>query len=453
MKHKWPVELLLGLVVAGCNLALGQSSYEPATAQSQPADEFAKLRIERASNLRDKNIDAAMAGYAPDVEFVDPGHDVHGIAELRKLYETMTTTMDSDLVFRSAKVEVTGRTAKDSGKYNETLVLRQSAKRMYISGTYETSYIRGNDGAWLIAKMVWTMDGSGTPQVYPAFDPHPVVALTFDDLPAAGILPAADKRSRIATAIARELKANHLEGTYGFVNASKMENDPDAQQAMHIWLDAGMNVGSHTWSHMSLTQNTAAAFEEDVAKNEPALAEFGQTRDWHWFRYPFLWEGDTLEKRRAVRGYLKEHGYRIAQVTLDFEDYAWNNAYTRCSAKQDGTAIAWLKQSYLEAAREYIMLGREEQQIAFGHEIPNVLLLHETAFTTLMLPDLLELLRGEGFTFAALADVERDPAFALDPDAALRYGGTLPDQFMDSRKLAYPPFTPKPFEKMESLCK
>jgi len=289
-------------------------------------------------------------------------------------------------------------------------------------------------------------------------DPHPSVALTFDDLPAAGSLPAGQNRTKIATALAVELKANHLEGTYGFVNAVKLENDPDAQQALRIWVDAGMNVGNHTWSHISLTDNTAEAFEREIALDEPALAQFAGERDWHWFRYPFLWEGETLEKRRAVRAWLKGRGYRTAQVTLDFEDYAWNDAYARCSANPgaatiNAEAIAWLRQSYLENAAEYIRLGREEERIALGHEIPNVMLLHATAFTTLMLPDLLDLLRKEGFRFAALDKVEQDPAYAQDPDAALRYGGTLPDQFMDSRKLPYPAFKPKPMEKLQSLCR
>lgn len=284
-------------------------------------------------------------------------------------------------------------------------------------------------------------------------DPHPTIALTFDDLPAAGSLPPGQNRTKVATALTAELKANHLTGTYGFVNGVKLENDPDGQQALRIWLDAGMNIGSHTWSHMSLTDNTAEAFENNIALNEPVLAQYGEVRDWHWLRYPYLWEGDTLEKRHAVRAYLKDHGYRVAQVTLDFEDYAWNSAYGRCLAKPDDAAIAWLRQSYLENAAEYVRLGREEERIAFGHEIPNVMLLHATAFTTLMLPELVELLRKQGFQFAALAEVERDPAYALDPDAALKYGGTLPDQFMDAGKLPYPPFKPKPMEKLASLCK
>ena len=233
------------------------------------------------------------------------------------------------------------------------------------------------------------------------------MALTFDDLPAAGTLPPGQNRSKIAADLAREFKANHLEGTYGFVNAVKLQDDPDAQQALHTWVGAGMNIGSHTWSHLSLTSNSAETFEKEIALNEPALAEYAGAGDWHWFRYPFLWEGDTVEKRRAVRNYLREHGYRVAQVTLDFEDYAWNDTYARCSATHDDAAIHWLERSYLDTAAEYIKLGREEQKIAWGHEAPNVMLLHATAFTTRMLPQLLELLRTQGFRFASISEVDK----------------------------------------------
>jgi len=281
-------------------------------------------------------------------------------------------------------------------------------------------------------------------------DPHPVIALTFDDLPAAGALPQGDTRVRIVTALAAELKANHLEGTYGMVNGVGMQNNPDAQQALHIWLDAGMNIGSHTWSHISLAANTAEAFEQNIEQNEPVLAEYAQVRDWRWLRYPYLSEGDTLEKRRAVQGYLRQHGYRVAQVTLSFQDYAWNDAYVRCSAKQDQAAIEWLRQSYLDSAAEYIRLGREQQRIALGHEIPDVMLLHGMAFTTRMLPELIELLQKQGFRFAALAEVEQNPAYAGEPDAALN--GTLLDEYLDARHLPYPPFKPAPFDKLQSLC-
>jgi peptidoglycan/xylan/chitin deacetylase (PgdA/CDA1 family) len=434
-------------------LAAAQSSYEPAQAASPAAAKvYAQLREQWAQNLREKKIEASVAEYAADGEFIQPdGGRVRGTDALQKLFETITATFDSDLVFDSQRVETSGDLAYDSGTFRELLTVRTTGKHLFSTGSYLTVYKRNPAGTWLIAQQVWT----GPPfesMIKLDLDPHPVVSLTFDDLPAAGTLPSSTTRTKIATDLAAELNANHLAGTYGFVNASRMQNNPDAQKALHAWLDAGMNIGSHTWSHPSLTSTAAEAFEHDIALNEPALAEYAGTRNWHWFRYPFLWEGDTLDKRHAVRSYLQAHGYKIAQVSLDFEDYAWNDAYGRCSVREDAASIDWLKQSYLDAATEYIRLGREEQIIAFGHEIPNVLLLHETAFTTLMLPDLLDLLRKQGFRFSTLPEVAHDPAYALDPDAALKYGGTLPDQFMDSRHLKYPPFELKPFDKLKTIC-
>jgi len=70
-----------------------------------------------------------------------------------------------------------------------------------------------------------------------------------------------------------------------------------------------------------------------------------------------------------------------------------------------------------------------------------------------MLPRLLDLLRTQGFRFASLQEAEKDPAYALDPDAGLKYGGTLPDQIMDSRHLPYPPVKPKPFAQLKDLCR
>ena len=281
---------------------------------------------------------------------------------------------------------------------------------------------------------------------------HPTVALTFDDLPAAGGLPAGETRTGIAARLAGELNARRLRGTYGFVNAIDLDDDPDAQQAVAVWISSGMNIGNHTWSHPSLTRVSAEAFEHDIALDEPALRQYAGNRDWHWFRYPNLEEGDTLEKRNAVRAWLRQHGYRIAEVTLTIQDDDWSDPYNRCLAKHDDAGIAWLKQSYLDNAAEFIRLGREEEQIAFGREIPNVLLLHATDFTTLMLPSLLDLLHHEGFRFASLSKVEKNPAYALDPHAGLPEGGPFPNLFLNSRHLQYPPFKPEPVDKLNSIC-
>lgn len=282
---------------------------------------------------------------------------------------------------------------------------------------------------------------------------HPVVALTFDDLPAAGGLAPHETRVDIVTRLTTELRVNHLKGTYGFVNAVDLTGDPDTQQALRVWVAAGMNIGNHTWSHPSLSSETPAAYEHNIALDESALREYGGKRDWHWFRYPYLEAGNTVAKREEVREWLREHGYRIAEVSLNFEDDDWSDPYLRCKAKHDDAGVAWLEQTYLENAAEFIPLGREEEKIALGHEIPNVLLLHATIFTTLMLPSLMQLLRQEGFHFASLPKVEKNHAYALDPAVGVADGGTFIQLVLMHRHLSPPLSPPEPLQELNSLCR
>jgi peptidoglycan-N-acetylglucosamine deacetylase len=282
---------------------------------------------------------------------------------------------------------------------------------------------------------------------------HPVVALTFDDVPAGGGLHVGETRVGIITRLINELKANHLKGVYGFVNGTGVDDDPDLQQSLRLWVAAGMNIGNHTFDHPALDDTTADAYIHDMAINERTLRKYDPDGDWHWFRYPYLEEGNTVAKREAVRGWLRQNGYRIAEVTLNFQDDDWDDPYGRCLARHDEAGIAWLKQSYMENAAEFIRVGREEQLIAFGHEVPNVLLLHETDFTTLMLPSLMKLLRSEGFRFQPLAKIARNPVYSLDPDFPNPGGGSITNQVLDKRHLRYPPFKPEPADQLDKLCR
>jgi peptidoglycan/xylan/chitin deacetylase (PgdA/CDA1 family) len=228
------------------------------------------------------------------------------------------------------------------------------------------------------------------------------VALTFDDLPAHGPLPPGMTRLDVAKSIIATLKAAKAPSVYGFVNAVRLEQVPEDMAVLKEWRSAGYLLGNHTYSHMSLNDNTVEAFEKDIASNEPVLQSLMGNEDWHWFRYPFLWEGDTLEKRNQVRAYLKNRAYRVAQVTLDFEDYAWNEPYARCVAKNDQQAIGWLKSSYMSTAKEYIEVDRKMSMMLYGREVKHVMLLHLGGFETVMLPQLLELLKQKGFKLVTL---------------------------------------------------
>ncbi len=247
------------------------------------------------------------------------------------------------------------------------------------------------------------------------------VAITFDDLPSHSSLPKGTTRLEIAQKVIRALKDGGVPATYGFVNAKRFEDESaGVQGVLEAWRAGGNPLGSHTWSHMDLNKNTLEAWEADLLKDEPTLAKYSRAGDdWHWLRFPYLSEGDTPEKRMGARVFLKEHGYRIAAVTMSFGDYAWNEPYARCVAKGDTAAIAGLEKSYLQAAQEDIGYRQALAEAALGHGIPFVLLMHIGAIDAELLPRLLKVYKDAGFRFITLQEAENDPFYANDVNLSL----------------------------------
>ena len=258
----------------------------------------------------------------------------------------------------------------------------------------------------------WTLLTLAARDVEAAPPAPPRVALTFDDLPAHAALPPGLDRVAVARSVIAALQTHHAPAVYGFVNAKRVEDEPANGEVLRRWRAAGYPLGSHAFSHMDLDTNSAEAFEKDVIANEASLEQLMKGRDWHWFRFPYLHEGETAEKRSAVAAFLHGRGYRVAQVSMSFDDWAYNDPYARCAAAHDDASIGWMEQSYLRRAAQSISLSQEAARRLHGRDIAHVMLLHIGAFQTVMLPKLLDMLEGRGFRLVTLPEAQRDPAYA-----------------------------------------
>jgi peptidoglycan/xylan/chitin deacetylase (PgdA/CDA1 family) len=203
---------------------------------------------------------------------------------------------------------------------------------------------------------------------------------------------------------------------------------------------------------MNLNQHSLEDFEQDVVRDEPVLTGVMKEEDWRWFRYPFLAEGDTPEKKTAFRAFLRQRGYKIAAVTTGFGDYLWTEPYTRCKAKGDKAAIKIMEDSYLSAASESVDYYRSLSHTLYQREIPYVLLMHAGAFSAEMLPRLLELYRGKGFEFITLPEAERDDFYRRAIDLSLPPGVETLEEAMRARHLPSPPRTDFAAQ-LDSLCR
>jgi peptidoglycan-N-acetylglucosamine deacetylase len=278
------------------------------------------------------------------------------------------------------------------------------------------------------------------------------MAITFDDLPAHGEKPIGTTRLEIVQSILATLKRERLPPAYGFINGKRPEEDASSPAVLEAWRAAGQPLGNHTWAHGDFDKETPEEFEANVAKLEPVLKRLMGDEDWHWFRYPYLHEGDTVSKRRAVRAWLAAHGYKIAEVSMDFEDYLWNAPYARCMDKHDDASIRSLHDSYLSVADQYYGVFRQLSQMVYGRDVKYVLLMHVGAFDAKMLPELLAMYRSKGVSFISLSSAMSDPAYRDDPDIGEPTGGAFLELTMQKKKLTFPQNT-KPYKELDAMCR
>ena len=279
----------------------------------------------------------------------------------------------------------------------------------------------------------------------------PVIAMTWDDLPAHSALPPGVTRVQVAADLLKAF-ADAKAPAFGFINGVHTQREPDSAPVLKMWREAGQPLGNHTWSHPNIAALTPEQFTAEIALNEPMLKDLMGQEDWRWLRYPFLSEGDTPEKRLAVRAWLAANHYKIASVTMSFGDYAFNEPYARCAAKGDQAAIADLETRYLDGAAAVADRSRAMARTLFGKDIPYVLLMHGGAFDARMASRLLKLYQDKGFGFTTLAKAESHPFYRTDVNPGLPPEPTTLEDALKARDLPVPAF-PVDLKALEGICR
>ena len=280
-------------------------------------------------------------------------------------------------------------------------------------------------------------------------EPRPKIAITIDDLPVHAPYPPGVTPTQVNEQMIASIKAGGIP-VIGFVNGIRTVQHPETLQVLPKWRGAGLLLGNHTWSHPHLSQLTIPQFEAEVMKGDPMLARLGGSSDWRWFRYPFLDEGKDESQRTAARQVLRKHGYRVADVTTSFSDWAFTPAWARCKAAGDKAAIAELERMYLDAAKESIDVARGTAHALYGRDIPYVLLMHISAMSAHMMPQVIKMYRAAGFRFVTIQQAESDPVYRRDVDLSLP--GRVPDWKLAKDKGVSLPQASDLTAKLDAMC-
>ncbi len=257
--------------------------------------------------------------------------------------------------------------------------------------------------------------------------PDRQIVLTFDDLPAQRAQSRPERLVEITDGLLRVLAEEEIPAV-GFVNEIKLYADdelqPERVELLERWLDAGVELGNHSYSHRDLNRMPLAEFQQDVLRGEQVTRPLVEARDGElrYFRHPFLHAGRDLETKRGLERFLGEHGYQVAPVTVDNSEWIFAAAYQEALDRGDDALRQRTADAYLDYMEQMVEYYEGQSRALFEREIPQVLLLHANALNAHHLDGLIARLEARGYRFIDLATALEDPAYD-SPDDYVGGGG------------------------------
>lgn len=246
------------------------------------------------------------------------------------------------------------------------------------------------------------------------------MAVTFDDLPAQRAQALPGVRVQAISTDLVELLVSEQVPAIGFVNEDKLYVDgvldPTRVELLERWLEAGLELGNHTFSHPDLHRVSLDEFRRDVIRGEQVIRPLSDSRggELRFFRHPFLHTGRDLDTKLALEDFLTRRGYRVAPVTIDNSEWIFARAYDEALDRRDEPLQRRIAREYQLYMLQMVEFYEGQSVGLFAREIPQVLLLHANALNAEHLGELLDSLRRRGYRFVDLDTALEDPAYASE---------------------------------------
>ncbi len=243
------------------------------------------------------------------------------------------------------------------------------------------------------------------------------VAFTFDDGPhwADGPRFTATARNQ---AMLDALRKNGVKAAL-MVTLGTGAYRPEGYALAKAWGDAGHFIGNHTVTHPDLNSPkvTLEHYQKELLDCDNVIRTLPGYRK--WFRFTFLREGNTPEKRDGMRAFLKAQGYRNAYVSLDTSDWRLNAKLNDVLVANPKADIEPIRRAYLAHIAQRAEAYRALSQKLLGHDIPQVMLLHHNLVSALWLDDLIAQFKARGWTIVSPETAFADPVYQTPPELSV----------------------------------
>lgn len=240
------------------------------------------------------------------------------------------------------------------------------------------------------------------------------LAITFDDSPrfATGYFDGQTRAKKLIDTL-----KNHNVEQVAFFSVGK-NLDSEGVNRLKLYAESGHIIANHTDSHPNFNQLNLTDYQQDFIKADKRLKQFKTYKN--LFRYPYLREGNTVEKRNGMRVYLANLGYINAYITLNNYDWYIENLFQKAIKTDSNFNFDKLKTFYVDVLIQSIEYYDAMAVKYLGRSPKHVLLLHEMDITALFIGDLVDELRSRGWKIIAPEQAYTDEIAHYKTDRVLK---------------------------------
>ncbi|MBX7171465.1 MAG: polysaccharide deacetylase family protein [Pyrinomonadaceae bacterium] len=253
------------------------------------------------------------------------------------------------------------------------------------------------------------------------------IAVTIDDLPVVSTRNNLKNRQEITQKLLSHITKFKVPAI-GFVNENKLyineKRDELQVDLLRMWLNANLELGNHTFSHLDLHTNSLEKYEAEILKGEIITKELLQTKrlQIRYFRHPFLHSGMGLDIKKDLAEFLQNHNYTIAPVTIDNGDYIFSRAYDNAFDKGDKKLMKQIGKAYVPYMQAKMDYWERQSVKLFNREVSQILLIHANFINSDYFGELAKMLKNRGYKFVPLEEALKDEAYKL-PDNFVKRAG------------------------------
>jgi peptidoglycan/xylan/chitin deacetylase (PgdA/CDA1 family) len=197
-----------------------------------------------------------------------------------------------------------------------------------------------------------------------------------------------------------------------YVKGSGLDNKK-GKAIIKSWDESGHLIGNHTYNHPNYNKTSFNQFKNELLKNDSLIN--GYSNYTKFFRFPYLKEGNTSQKRDDFRNFLNTQGYKIGHVTIDASDWYIDSRLTKRLQENPNADISNFKIFYIkhlfERAQYYDSLGIS----LTGRQINHNLLLHHNLSAALFLNDLIQYFKDHGWEIVDIDKAYQDKFYKQLP--------------------------------------